>query len=316
MTNDESMVECSNDQMAKVIRKFGHSFIIRHLSFVISLACVALVPAGCERDQVTGISPRIASVTPAGTDLLIAVGGADHLVAVSNYDDDREGVTGKPRIGDYSNLDWEKLASVHARYLLLQESPDRVSDAMKERCGELGITIVNLQIESIADIWKTMATLSGLINQTGQTSPAEARIQTELANVQARVNGRPKVRALIVTSDDGLSVAGPGTFLDELLTTAGGENVAAKLGRRYAMVEPEMLLSMAPDVVIQLIPDGQKTPQVMEQAKRFWAQMGNLPAVKNNRVYILTDWYSLEPGSHVGELAGKFADCLHPETKQ
>jgi iron complex transport system substrate-binding protein len=134
--------------------------------------------------------------------------------------------------------------------------------------------------------------------------------------VRSRVKGRPQVGALLGPSDDGLSVAGPGTFLDELLTTAGGENVAAKLRRRYAMVEPEMLLSMAPDVVIQLIPDGEKTPQVMEQAKRFWAQMGNLPAVKNNQVYILTDWYSLEPGSHVGELAAKFADCLHPETKQ
>ena len=77
-----------------------------------------------------------------------------------------------------------------------------------------------------------------------------------------------------------------------------------------------MLLSMSPEVVIQLVPDGDRTPQVMDQAKRFWSQMGSLPAVKNNRVYILTDWFPLEPGSHVGELAEKFADCLHPETKQ
>jgi ABC-type Fe3+-hydroxamate transport system substrate-binding protein len=38
-----------------------------------------------------------------------------------------------------------------------------------------------------------------------------------------------------------------------------------------------------------------------------------LPAVENNRVYILTDWYALQPGSHVGELAEKFADILHPK---
>ena len=37
-----------------------------------------------------------------------------------------------------------------------------------------------------------------------------------------------------------------------------------------------------------------------------------LPAVKNNRVYILSDWYVLQPGSHVGELAEKFAEILHP----
>jgi iron complex transport system substrate-binding protein len=285
-------------------------------SFLALLSFTFLAPPGCERDQTPGVYPRVASVTPAGTDLLIAVGGADHLVAISTYDDDREGVTGKPRIGDYSNVDWEKLASVHANYLLLQESPDRVSDAMKEQCSELGLTIVNLKIESISDIFTTMDTLARIINATAQTRPAQAQMRAELAGVQARVSGQPKVRALIVTSEDGLDLAGPGTFLDELLTMAGGENVAAKLGRRYAVVEPEMLSSMAPDVVIQLIPDGNKTPQVMDQAQRFWAQMDNLPAVKNNRVFILTDWYALEPGSHVGELAEKFADCLHPGTKQ
>ena len=132
--------------MTQCPKSLGNSVIhssLRHLSFVIWLICAGLVLAGCEREEVRGTPPRIASVTPAGTDLLIAVGGADHLVAVSNYDDDREGITGKPRIGDYSNVDWEKLASVHAQYLLLQESPDRVSDAIKERCTELGIAIVN-----------------------------------------------------------------------------------------------------------------------------------------------------------------------------
>jgi len=72
---------------------------------------------------------------------------------------------------------------------------------------------------------------------------------------------------------------------------------------------------MAPDVVIQLIPDGDKTPQLMARAKRFWAGLPDLPAVKNGRVYALTDWYVLEPGSRVGQLAKQFADLLHPESK-
>jgi ABC-type Fe3+-hydroxamate transport system substrate-binding protein len=44
--------------------------------------------------------------------------------------------------------------------------------------------------------------------------------------------------------------------------------------------------------------------------------MPDLPAVKNHRVYVLTDWYSELPGFRIGELAAKFADLLHPETAE
>jgi iron complex transport system substrate-binding protein len=287
--------------------------------FGLAVACLFLWIGGCAKSEAPaapGVSPRVASVTPAGSDLLIAVGGEENLVAVSNYDDDREGITGKPKIGDYQNVDWEKLASVNPQYLLLQESPDRVPDAVVQRCQALGVTIVNLKIETLADIEATMQQLAQVLKNPDQGKAAAEKMHQEIAAVEARVAGRPKVRTLIVTSEDGLDVVGPGSFLDELLQIAGGENVAAKLGRSYAQIEPEMLNSMAPDAVIQLIPDGDKTPQVMDQARRFWSQMGSLPAVKNQRVYILTDWYSLEPGSHVTELAQEFADCLHPETKQ
>jgi ABC-type Fe3+-hydroxamate transport system substrate-binding protein len=53
----------------------------------------------------------------------------------------------------------------------------------------------------------------------------------------------------------------------------------------------------------------------MDQVTRFWTSIPNLPAVKNRRVYVLTDWFALEPGSHVGRLAEEFADVLHPDLK-
>lgn len=259
--------------------------------------------------------PRIASATPAGTNILIGIGAGDTLVAVSDFDDDREGIADKPRIGDYDNIDWEKLAAAHPNYLLLQEAADRISEAVKQRCTDLGIQIVNLKIDDLRDIESTMEQLAIVVNRQTEGEQAVSQLQATLAAIQSRVAGRPSVRTLIVTSDDGLSVAGPGEFLDELLSVAGGQNVAANIGRPYASLEPEMLASMAPDVVIQLIPDGDQTPQVLKQAGHFWLTLPDLPAVKNNRVYVLTDWYALQPGSQVASLAQEFANILHPDCK-
>jgi iron complex transport system substrate-binding protein len=266
-----------------------------------------------DTNSVPGAEPRVASATPAGTDLLVGIGAADHLVAVSNFDDDREGIIGKPRIGDYQTIDWEKLASVHPQILLIQEASNRVTDAINQRSEDLGIRLINLKIDTIQDIYDEMALLAQAVGQTDDGKRAVLQIQSQLAAVRAAVAGKPAIKTLIVTDDSGMDIAGPNTFLDELLTIAGGQNVAANLGKRYASLDQETLVAMAPDVVIQLLPDGDKTPQVMAQAAQFWTSLPNLPAVKNHRVYTVTDWYGLLPGVHVGDLAVKFAHLLHPE---
>jgi len=254
---------------------------------------------------------RVASITPAGTDLLIGMGAANDLVGVSNFDDEREGTAGKPRIGDYQSIDWEKLSAVDANVLLVQYAPDRMPGYVKQQCAAMGIHVVNLKLDTVAEICEAMEMLGGVVRETDAGTMAAAKLRGQLNSVAQRVKGLPRVRALVVTSDQDFSLAGPGEFLDELLTTAGGENAAADLGKAYPAVDREMIVKMSPDVVIRLVPDGDQKPQVVEQGDKIWASMGELPAVKNHRVYVMTEWYCEMPGFRVGDIAEKFAECLH-----
>jgi iron complex transport system substrate-binding protein len=264
--------------------------------------------------QHSAIEPRVASITPAGTDLLIGIGAADHLVGISNYDDAREGTAGKPKVGDYQTIDWEKIAVVQPQVLVIQYADDRVPPGVAQRCDDLGIKLVNLKLDSLADVDREMIALADAVGEKSRGEIAADALKLRLQSVSDRVAGKPPVKAIIVTSDTGLNLAGPGEFLDELLTIAGGQNAAAGTGKPYPSVDREMLLQMSPDVIIQLIPDGDKSPQLLAAAKQFWDGLPDLPAVKNHRVYVLTDWYALQPGFRVGDLAAEFADRLHPET--
>src|SRR5437016_333708 len=65
---------------------------------------------GCDRGKSDSSplkepSPRIASLVPAATDLIVAMGAGDHLVAVSDYDQDPR-VANLPRVGAYQTIDW------------------------------------------------------------------------------------------------------------------------------------------------------------------------------------------------------------------
>jgi len=257
------------------------------------------------------VEPRVASSVPAATDLLLGIGAGNHLVGVSYYDDDRL-AGGRPKIGDYQSIDWEKLIAGRAQVLVTQYSPGRIPSGLEDRCRQLGIEIVNIRLNSLDDVFVAMKQLGAAVHTPEAAAVKIADIQTRLEAIRQGVVNLPKIKTVLVTGEDGRGLAGAGTYLDELLTIAGGENAAAPLGQPYPTVDREQLMALAPEVVIQLIPDGDQTPQVLEQAKQVWAAMPNLPAVKARRVYTITDWYATQPGSHVAELAEKFAAALHP----
>jgi iron complex transport system substrate-binding protein len=132
--------------------------------------------------------------------------------------------------------------------------------------------------------------------------------------VAARLRGRPPVRTLIARTHTGVDVVGGGNFMDDLLRLAGGQNVIQSGDNSYPTIDREMLVSLNPDVILQIVPGA--APQEIEQAMAFWPTVGQVSAVRNGRVHVLTDSYLLLPGYSVGRIAELLADKLHPQNAE
>jgi len=247
--------------------------------------------------------PTVASLVPAATDILMDMGAGDHLVAVSNYDVAREGIGNLPKVGDYETADWEQIATLRPDLMVTQYATDRMPEGLRQRQAGLGITSVNVQIDSLADIFKAYETLGAAIGEPAKARAARDRLRARLEALRDASHGRPTATVLIATDPTGLHLAGPGTFLDGLLPYIGATNAVASLDNKYPGIDREMLRSLDPDFVFQLLPD--EPPQVVAEAKRAWASMPELKSVKNHRVFIFTDWYLLQPGPHVVDVAEK-----------
>jgi ABC-type Fe3+-hydroxamate transport system substrate-binding protein len=261
--------------------------------------------------QSSRAKPTVASLVPAATDLIVAMGAADHLVAVSNYDEDRPGTHGLPRVGDYLNNDWEKLASVKPDVMITQYDPARTPPGLKQRADQLGIRLVNSPVERVSDIFDRLTLLGEVLGEPEKAKTASAALRAKLDAVERRVSGKPRVRTLIVLDDEATFVAGANTFLDDVLQLAGGENVIANNSNRYPRIDREMLMTLKPDAIVQLLPKA--TPQVKQQAAKTWASLPQLPAVRDGRVYVFDAWYVVQPGYEVGDLAEQIAAKLHSE---
>jgi iron complex transport system substrate-binding protein len=238
------------------------------------------------------------------------MGARDALVAVSNWDAQRDEIAGLPRVGDYRNVDWEKLASLRPDVMIVQWRPDKMPPGVAERAAELRIELANLRIVYLGEIFTAWAKLGDAIGERTKADAAAKDVRRQLDGVRAAVAGKPRVRTLISQTESPLSTVGGGNFMNDLLTIAGGTNVIEGGDNSYPNIDLERLVALNPDVVIHLLPG--ESPQVVERAKAFWASHPELTAVKNGRVHLETESFLLLPGPLVGRIAERFATMLHP----
>jgi len=288
-----------------------------------ALTLIAVFVAGCDRSSATtSASPAattsssthtnktVASLVPAATDMIIAMGARDRLVAVSNWDAERPEISGLPRVGDYRTIDWEKLASIRPDVMIVQWRPDKMPPGVAERAAELNIRLVNLRIVYLDEIFVAWRALGDAIGEPSKSDIAVQNLRRQLDAVRAAVAGKSPVRTLISQTESPLSTVGGGNFMNDLLEIAGGKNVIEGGDNSYPNIDLERLVALNPDVVIHLLPG--ESQQVIDRAKAFWSSHTELSAVKNNRVHLEAESYLLLPGPNVGRIAERLATLLHP----
>jgi iron complex transport system substrate-binding protein len=283
-----------------------------------AFAAVVMLSVACDREQAPAVEqtgpPTVASVMPAVSEMVVAMGLKDRLVGVSTYDSATGETAGIERIGDYHKLDWEKLFRIRPAILVISRSRVNAEQVFQQRARQIGAQIVDVQIDRLSDVFEVIERLGEVMEEPQRAADLLERMQAELEAIEEATRDRPQVRTLIVLDERAQFAVGPRNFLDDLLTIAGGENVAAELERDYPKIDMERLLQLNPDVVIQLMPDA--TPQLVESARRFWGRLPQLNAVREGRVHIHTEGFLLLPGTRVVDVARKMAEDLHPELRE
>jgi iron complex transport system substrate-binding protein len=246
------------------------------------------------------------SLTPAATDLIVAMGASDLLKGVSTFDTDAA-LDSMPRVGDYESVDWERIASLGPAIMFVQSDPARLPQGLRDRAEQLGIELVVLRIERLTDIIVELDRIGVAMGRADDARELLHRIRQKLDEVRTNVAVKPGVRTLLIIGASGTSVAGRETFLDDLLGIAGGTNAVDASG--YVTIDREKLVELAPDAVIQFMPDAK--PGDIEEASRFWAGLPDVPAVKAGRVVTLTGTDVLKPGPAVADVAQQIAAGIH-----
>ncbi len=277
---------------------------------IISLI-LGIVPLGLQQIAMAGTvaKPRYISLAPSTTEILFALGLDDEVVGVSTYCDWPLKAKSKEKIGDFSQVNIEKILSL---------KPDYIFSTGLEQAGIVGeLRRLKLQVY-VADpmnFKELINSIRDIAKITGKVKESQVLIknmENELEEVSSKVRliaESKKQRVFIEIWNDPLTTAGKGSFVDELITLAGGINIASDTKRAYSIFSEEEVINRNPDCIILTYMDP-KEPRKLIGGRFGWSQ---IKAVKNNRLYndIGTDLL-LRPGPRVVQGVKEIYKRLYP----
>lgn len=278
-----------------------------------SVAAAALLVA-CVATTLAAQQRRIVSLVPALTEMLFAIGAGPQVVGVGSFDTFPPDIQKLPRVGALLDPDTERILSLRPTLVLTYGSQTELIKQF-ERAG---ITSYVYRHGGIETIVKTLRDLGDATGRRQQADDVVRGLRTRMDAVRARVRGRPRPRVLLVIGRQPktlreIYVSGGRGFLHEVLEIAGGRNVFADVSRESAQPSQETLLARAPDVIVELQVEAMFGSADVAEAKTVWSALSSLPAVRNNRVHVLTGQYLVVPGPRIAEATEALARALHPE---
>lgn len=249
---------------------------------------------------------RIISLAPSHTEILFALGLNDEIVGVTTYCNYPEEAKAKERVGDAFNLNLEKILELDPD-LVIQYGPGK--EDVNNRLTESGIAVLSYLPESVDEVISLIEELGSVTNTMVQAEAITVDMISKRDYITNKVsNVDKKATVFFEIWDEPLQAAGPGSFVDELIRLAGGENIASDAESAYAQFDLEQLIERNPEVYLMSEDLETKTIESVKLRPGF----SELSAVQNDRIYILDPLISI-PGPRIVDGLELIAKSIYPE---
>ena len=243
---------------------------------IIIAAASALRIAG-RTEQATGpvTDLRIVSLGPYVTENIALLGLEDMIVGLTIHDlPERQ--EGKTSIGTLIDPSIETILSLRPDIVIASKEGNRPETV--EQLNSLGIN--TFVLEELYDYSDISGNFIALAEKLGSTETARRILEQEQARldaIYAGLEGNPFLEVLFLLGFRPLFTTGRTTFIGEMLSRAGGENIFRDIEKKWFSVNPEEVAKRDPEVIIYI--------EMEDGVEIFRERMPSVSAVKTGRIY-------------------------------
>jgi len=224
--------------------------------------CLASTASG----HAAGPPTRVISLAPNLTQMVVATGATDRLLAVTPFCEAPESVT---RLPGGIQPECEEVLGLAPDLVLATSMTPLATRRQLERLG-LGVEVIDAA--TLGDIGRAAQRIAQLLGRNEPSVPA------------APVRDLQQSAALLFGADTGYS-AGCGTHAHEILEAAGLRNIAADAGGPWPQLGEEFLLAADPEVIIVAAYGTTDRDQVLRTLQAHPVRR-HLTAVQRGRVLV------------------------------
>ncbi len=223
---------------------------------------------------------RIICLVPSITDSVFALGGADDVVAVSDYVQYPDEAKLKPSVGSISNPSIETILSLHPDLVL--GMPHENGQAALDQFARLGIPVYLVDPHGMSGILQSLASLGQATGRESQAAALIVRLHARIDAVRASVRGKPVVSVFMPVSYDPVITIGKEAFITDIIVVAGGNSITSDINQEWPHISMEAVIARAPEALL-MMRGGKITPELLK-TRPGW---DSLPPVRTGRVYFV-----------------------------
>lgn len=230
---------------------------------------------------------RIVSLSPATTELLYALELGEQIVGATKHCNYPVEALDLQRVGGgtIESISSEAILSLKPDLVLCKWDTHQPLIEILER---LDIKVCAIGAQSLEELYEESEWVGRLTNREQQAASLISQMRArhgELVEIVSEFQQEPKQRVFYEVWDEPLMTAAPNSFIGELLSMAGLENVLSDTSVRYPRISSETVVEGDPDLILAPTSHFEKVDVDAFQARPGWSSVS---AVVNGRIYLIS----------------------------
>lgn len=247
---------------------------------------------------------RIVALSPSAGEILFAVGAEDQVAAVSEFTDYPPEAASKPVVGgfDGKTLSMESILGFKPDFLYLT---DGMHNFLIEQLDAYGIKYYLSKGDSIKAVKQEIIDIGKLTGHENEAAKVISEMEKKLNTVKeasksSQTSSSPSTLSRTLYYEvwnAPFMTAGSSSFINDIISTSGAVNIFGDVDEAYPIVSEESIIARTPEYI--LIPASCGITVEAVKARNGWS---DIPAVKNNNVFLIDDNVYTRPGPRVADV--------------
>lgn len=251
---------------------------------------------------------RIIPLAASLAETLYCLGLGERVAGVTDFSNYPPAALEKPKVGPYVNVNIEKIISLSPDLVI--GTRDGNSQADIELLEQAGIPVFIVNPRSVESVITTVALIGKVCGIPDKGALLADDLTRRFESVRSRIQYRKKPLVFLQINIVPIMTVNKTTVHNDLISLAGGVNMAAEEPVTYPRISVEEVVKKEPEVIII---SSMERGGRFEKARNDWMQWTSIPAVRNKRVHLIDSDLIDRPSPRIIDGLEALARIIHPE---